>query len=69
MDQRTVDQYRTKAEQWNFAKKVVQQMRREQGDGELNFTIPPAKMPSTSLQIKTVSDTNTVKTIKNRQAK
>ena len=41
MDERTVQNYREKYAQWQLATRVVEQMRREQGGGELNF----AKVP------------------------
>lgn len=44
MDEATIENYRVKYAQWQLAARVVEEMRREQGPGELNF----AKVPDLS---------------------
>lgn len=41
MDEATIENYRAKYAQWQLAARVVEQMRLEQGPGELNFSKTP----------------------------
>ena len=45
MDPKTLAAHKARAEQWRFAERLVAAMRAEQGDGELNYSKPPEKMP------------------------
>lgn len=60
-----IEQYRAKARQWEYARRLIARMREEQGPGELNYSKVPKQLPfQDSITVRDGADP--VRTVKDR---